>query len=459
MRIMPYFMTVLALAPCLVAQQPDSTYAPVLRPGQRVTSAWTSAKPANRDSLRVDRYLYLGRRDEHLTIALNAGFGGFLVVVLDVKGKLEPIAGSDSIRAVSTLELKLPSEGRYYIIAGAKSLGSYTLVAQSMGSVSEMDWATLYPGGGDPAERYALLVGVNDYPGEKNDLRGGPLVDVDLMRGLLITKFGFRPANVLVLRDLEGNREQVIQAFRRHLGQAGPRGAALFYYSGHGIQLRENRGDPAGVADKETDDRDEALALWGSQGDLYGYLLDDEVGVLIDELRTDRILMILDDCHSGTATRGGEAASWNALMGGRLRVPETIRKMAGAIPPPSQSKRIERSDVASALENPMARLAPRGDAKSRDPVVLSASGDSESALGIGVTLDDGNTIQVGLFTLTLYGTILQSPATLTFESLLAKVGPLVTERAMKIAGTPQTPQISGKALRQGIARFLAKPER
>ena len=452
MRWVPMMALVLGLQASLAAQQ-DTAYAPAIRAGQRLNGAWTTARQPDKNGLRIDRYGSLGRRDEFLTVTLNAGFGGFLVVARENNGKVEPIGATDSLRPVSTLEIKLPTDGRYYVLAGAKLTGSYTLVTQSQGSVSELDWAALYPGGGAPSERYALLVGVNDYPGSAHDLGGGPLVDVDLMRDLLITKFGFRAKNILVLRDLEGNREQLIQAFRRHLGQAGPKGAAVFYYSGHGMQLEENQ-NRTGAVDREADNRDEALALWGTQGDLYGYLLDDELGVLIDELKTDRVLVILDDCHSGTSARGAESISWAKLSGSRKQPPAVLQRFAGAFTPGVQDKRIFRRDLGTELEKPVVALR-RTDSVRRDPIVLAASDDSETSLGISLTLNDGSPIPVGLFTIVLYQTLLDSPATLTFQGLLEKLSPIVTQKAVEIAGKPQTPQFSGKQLRQSITRFLA----
>lgn len=452
---MRLLITALALAviPPLRAQQVDTTSVPLLRPGQRITSAWTTTTPTDSNGIRVARYLYLGTRDEQFSITLNAGFGGILTLVAESGGESTVIAATDSLRPVSTLEVKLPLDGRYWIFAGARRPGSYTLLALSQGSASGLDWATLYPGGGNPDERYALLVGVNDYPGTEHDLGGGPLVDVDLMRDLLMTRYGFLDRNILVLRDVEGNRDQVVEAFRRHLGQAGPRGAAVFYYSGHGMQiphLPPGQGSP----DPEADGQDEALALWGTQANLYGYLLDDELGVLVDELKTDRVLLILDHCHSGTSTRGGRDLSWSALFASPHPPPAVLASHAGRFPAVMHDKRIPSRDLAGKLQRPLARLSP-GPLPRRSPLVLGASHDSELSLGVSLNMPDGSTVPVGLFTVLLTETLRVAPPTITFQQLYNALTPVVSEKAVQVSGKPQTPQLSGPQPGRRIDRFLA----
>ena len=95
--------------------------------------------------------------------------------------------------------------------------------------------------GGDPSARYALLVGIGDYPGTRNDLNS-PVADARIMQDVLVNTFGYDPDHLVLLLDEEADREHIIDAFQRHLGQAGPEGTALFFYSGHGMQLGENRG-------------------------------------------------------------------------------------------------------------------------------------------------------------------------------------------------------------------------
>lgn len=154
---------------------------------------------------------------------------------------------------------------------------------------------------GEPNERYALLVGIEDYPGNLPDLQGMRL-NVEEMHRVLMEVFQFSERNIVVLLDENATREHVIAAFTRHLGQAGRNGVAVFFYAGHGMQLDTNDAlEPP--LDEEADGVDEAMQVW-NYGDTLSYIVDDELGVLADRLDVGSLLIILESCNSGTGTRG-----------------------------------------------------------------------------------------------------------------------------------------------------------
>ena len=78
---------------------------------------------------------------------------------------------------------------------------------------------------------YALLVGINDYPEPTRKL-GGCLNDLGNAHDYL--KTAFPEAAIVVLKDSEATRANVIGQFRTHLGQAGSDDVAMFQYCGHG---------------------------------------------------------------------------------------------------------------------------------------------------------------------------------------------------------------------------------
>ena len=205
--------------------------------------------------------------------------------------------GMDSNARVS---VTLPEDGTYTVVVTSYgvSLGAFTLGAESE---RPSDQADMYPGGGDPSGRYALLVGIDDYPGTDSDLQG-PRGDVAMMHDLLVSTYGFVQENIVTLLDQDATRTNITHAFAAHLGQAGPEGVAVFFFSGHGARLEENRGiaDPV---DPEQNGVDEALVVWGD-GDETNLILDDELGFMANNLGTSRTLLVVDACFSGTASRG-----------------------------------------------------------------------------------------------------------------------------------------------------------
>ena len=441
-----------------------TAYAPLILPGQALPGELSADDNHTDAGVAYDLWTYQGHQDEHVVVTVNAGYDVDLAVALMTTTGAALIAAADSAHRTVTVELKLPKDGTYYLsVSGGSSSaeGAYTLSVQSHGSVSALDWARLYPGGGDPSERYALLVGVSDYPGRDNDLGGSPLSDVELMRTLLVEKYGFKPDNILILRDVEGNREQIIQAFRRHLGQAGPAGTAVFYYSGHGMQMPDNRY----IQDPEPDGKDEALAVWGTQGDLYGYILDDEMGILVGDLAAGHVLVVLDDCYSGTATRAGpEVFDWKDIAG-NVTVPKGIlghpARVAGG------TRGLQWRTVAAHVETPrqyVKSLRPGSTptnvedllSQPANHILLAASADSETSAGLTGQTPDGQRISGGLFTLLLYATLANAPESTTFAGAMAEVRRRVVDFSTTKLGQTQSPQVEGQQQTQSIAAFLSK---
>ncbi len=94
-------------------------------------------------------------------------------------------------------------------------------VVSTASTSATTDWAALYPGGGAAGEKYAVVVGISDYPGTEEDLTG-PREDAVIFRDVLIRKYGFKPDNIVTLTDRNGNRDQIINAVPPLPGTGGP---------------------------------------------------------------------------------------------------------------------------------------------------------------------------------------------------------------------------------------------
>jgi hypothetical protein len=78
--------------------------------------------------------------------------------------------------------------------------------------------------------KLALLLGVNQYA---NGGLKGCLTDLELQRQLLMSRFGFKTADILVLSDAQVDRESIAAAFTNHL-TAQPGDVVLVHFSGYG---------------------------------------------------------------------------------------------------------------------------------------------------------------------------------------------------------------------------------
>ncbi|MCX7016114.1 MAG: caspase family protein [Candidatus Sumerlaeota bacterium] len=159
-------------------------------------------------------------------------------------------------------------------------------------------------GGAAHAERYALLVGVNEYIHNPQWTLEGCTNDARLMAELLIERFAFAKDNVHLLLDRQATADGIRQAFRTVLIQGTKAGdTAVFYFSGHGSQIPDTNGD-------EADQLDEFIVPSDCQRtEAKGFencVIDDELGQWAAEMAGREFVAIFDCCHSGTGLRGLE---------------------------------------------------------------------------------------------------------------------------------------------------------
>ena len=144
----------------------------------------------------------------------------------------------------------------------------------------------------------ALLIGIGKYevlprlPGSKNDIK--------LVRQVLVSRYGFSDENVAVVRDEAATRDGVLAALNKIVKEAGPKDVVYIHYSGHGSQVQDLNGD------EPDDELDETIVPQDGRTDGVPDITDDELEAILAQLKTPQTVVVLDSCHSGTATRGLE---------------------------------------------------------------------------------------------------------------------------------------------------------
>lgn len=104
-----------------------------------------------------------------------------------------------------------------------------------------------------PVQRWAVLVGINDYAGRTVDTYGG-IGDVRDLRRVLV-EAGWPEGNIVELTEQHATAARIREALRWLAGRATGESMSVFHYSGHVKQLS---GDP----DRDGEVLDEHL--WGS---------------------------------------------------------------------------------------------------------------------------------------------------------------------------------------------------
>lgn len=219
-------------------------------------------------------------------------------------------------------------------------------------------------------EVFALLIGINDYPGRGSDLRSA-VADAQTLDAAL-DGFGVPDGNRVMLRDGQARRADVVAAVESLVAQGGAGSTLVLSYTGHVRKL-----------DRDT----EALVL--ADGEM---LTDAELGALLAPAAAQRMWLLLATCYADgftellapgrvlTAAAGAnELAYENTALNGSYLVHYLVREgwLLGAAGP-SVQEAFAYADSSLARDHPRHRPILR-DGYGR-PLILGP-GDPTSAAG------------------------------------------------------------------------------
>jgi hypothetical protein len=132
----------------------------------------------------------------------------------------------------------------------------------------------------------AFCVGINDYPGISNDLKG--CVNDATDWASLLEYSGFEVEKLI---NEQATRQNILSKLDNLVTNATAGDEIVFTYSGHGTSIYDVGGD-------EPDEYDEALYVYD------GLLVDDELRAIFQKVKPDvHVVVISDSCFSGTVTR------------------------------------------------------------------------------------------------------------------------------------------------------------
>ena len=156
------------------------------------------------------------------------------------------------------------------------------------------------------AANKALLIGVGEYLGEKDDLEG-PAYDVPAIKKTLINHWGFKADNIKTLLGYDATKKNILEALTSLKNNAKAGDQILFYYSGHGTSLHDKSlrlplPDSSGALiphdfSKNGTAQEKLKQLIIGKTDLKPILLAlDKTGA--------QTFVIFDTCYSGNTVRG-----------------------------------------------------------------------------------------------------------------------------------------------------------
>ena len=270
------------------------------------------------------------------------------------------------------------------------------------------------------ASNRALIIGVGKHDDATLDLPGIDL-DVAMMQDAA-RNLGFKANEITTLQDDQATLAAITRELRE-LRKVGGGDRVLIYFSGHGSHIPDANGD-------EEDGQDEVLITHDVRiaGDrIENALVDDVFAQLLAAIPSRHLLLLIDACHSGTATK-----SFSNL--GQRGTPKYFRP-------------------SSAISK-VAMLSPRNlvvtERQSQGHVLLSAAMDNELAQA---------TSQGSVFTLGVSHALkaLGETRQLTPKELASGVQTFVREKLDEMGSRPHTPQLSGDPTRLDANLFFARP--
>ncbi|MBN1570584.1 MAG: caspase family protein [Acidobacteria bacterium] len=140
------------------------------------------------------------------------------------------------------------------------------------------------------------MIGINDYRSSLiPDLRGA-INDIEFISQMLSTKYGFLDKNIRKIIDKDATRQGILSALDKLEKESGPEDVIYLHYSGHGSQVEDLNND-------ESDHLDETIVPHDGRTDDIADITDDELGTILTRFQSPNIIVLLDSCHAGTATR------------------------------------------------------------------------------------------------------------------------------------------------------------
>ena len=139
--------------------------------------------------------------------------------------------------------------------------------------------------------RYAIIIGISDYPDTANDLQYCD-DDAQDMYYALTSLYDYDERKVYLLTGREATYDAIQGAINAVKNQAVAGDEVVFFFSGHGAKGRANDGDNEGI--------DEAIVT--HDGNNLVYLWDGQLRDWFSGFQTSRIIFIFDSCLAGGMT-------------------------------------------------------------------------------------------------------------------------------------------------------------
>ena len=198
---------------------------------------------------------------------------------------------------------------RWTVMLGLTFLMALPGYGQERGLKAKKD-STEAAGGLAYQAKYALLVGINEY--QDSNLRNlqYAVSDAEAIRSILVDVYHYPEENVILLKDEQATREEVMASLSRYIeDDIEENSQLLVYFAGHGTTIGNQFNQSGFLLPHD--------AKVGSPSEIYSTgIRMDEIQEVSKAMKPKHVLFIMDACYGGLAnTRSGTASVFirNAL--------------------------------------------------------------------------------------------------------------------------------------------------
>lgn len=156
--------------------------------------------------------------------------------------------------------------------------------------------------------KYALLIGIGEYPAESgwNKIHGDN--DTRIIKDKLLGQ-GFIEGNIETLLNSNATKANILSSLK-NLRENAEKGDVIYiHFSGHGQQITDLNGDEEDGYDEAWIPYDACKSYQPSVYEGENHIVDDELNEIFTGIRIrigpkGKIVIIADACHSGSGSRG-----------------------------------------------------------------------------------------------------------------------------------------------------------
>jgi len=185
------------------------------------------------------------------------------------------LAKSDGPGQVNATDVQIVKK---VTLKGPAAKGGKTVPTAASGSLGELL--------SNDADKYAIVIGINNYPGAGSDLQYA-VADADEMSYVLTSFYGF--SNVLELTDAAATYNAIKTAIADVRTSAKSGDEVVFFFSGHGAKGKAADGDKNNV--------DQSIVV--QENGQFAFIWDGELVQWFSGFLTNRIIFVFDSCLAG----------------------------------------------------------------------------------------------------------------------------------------------------------------